>query len=82
MLPSERCRIVRRERLAKDAHRQAADEFRLEAVVDEILRRDLAEDCRISQFLRALLGAEAQRALPQPARDALLQAAKRAADDE
>ena len=72
--------IVRGQFFADDAHRQAADEFRLEPVFDEILRRDVLEQFVVHHLHR--LGTEPDLALREAPRDLLLQALERAAHDK
>ncbi len=73
-------KIVRAQFLADDAHRQAADEFRLETVLDEVLGGDELEQLVIHHLPR--LGVEPDLALGEAPRDLLLQALERPADDE
>src|SRR6202040_4328485 len=55
-------------------HGQPPDEFGDEAVLQQILRRDLAEDfAGAAVFRRDYLGAEADRARPAARRDDLLE---------
>src|SRR3984957_15714919 len=63
--------------------RKPADEFRDQAVFEQVLRLDLAEDLALLSILgRDDLGAEADRARPAARRNDLLEAGKRAATHE
>ena len=62
---------------------QSADEFRDQAVFQQIFRRDLTEDfAGLAVLRRQHLGAEADRGRPPARRDDLLEAAERAAAHE
>src|ERR1700730_10971066 len=66
------CQLV--EILKGGQHGQPPDEFGDEAVLQQILRRDLAEDfAGAAVFRRDYLGAEADRARPAARRDDLLE---------
>src|SRR6266480_3176032 len=62
------------------AHRQTTDEFRLEAVLDKILRRDVLKQFVVHYLDR--LGPETNLSLSHAPRHLLLQFLKRAAHDE
>src|SRR5580692_2967415 len=63
--------------------RKAADEFRDQAVLEQVLRLDVAEDLALLSILgRDDLGAEADRAWPAARRNNLLEASEGAATDE
>ena len=72
--------IIRAQFLANDPDREAADEFRLESVLDEILRPDVLENFVVEHFDR--LGLEPDLALGETLRDLCLQALEGAADDK
>src|SRR6516162_1772343 len=63
--------------------RKAADEFRDQAVLEQVLRLDVAEDLALPSILgRDDLGAESDRARPAARRNNLLEASESAATDE
>src|SRR3954452_6489375 len=63
--------------------RQAADELRDQPVGEQVFRHHLREHLRgLVRVLRADLGAESHRVLPDPLADDLLQVGERAAADE
>src|SRR6476646_5521208 len=63
--------------------REAADEFRDQAVFEQVLRLDLAKDLALLSILRRDdFGAEADRARPAARRNDLLEAGERAAAHE
>ena len=76
-------KVVRRQLLAHHPHGQAADELRLEAVVDEIARRHLPQDGGVAATAPPVVRcANPMRALAQAAGDLVAQPLERAADDE
>ena len=69
--------------LQRREHRQAADEFRDQAELQQVLRLDLAEDLAGAAVLRRIdLGAEADRGRRAAVGDDLVQAGEGAAADE
>src|SRR5439155_10076352 len=72
--------IIGVEIFTHNAHRQPADKFRLEAVLDEILCRDVLEQFVVHHL--NWLGSKPYLCLPDPTRHLLLQLFERAADDK
>src|SRR6185503_10532881 len=73
--------VIDGELLADHADRQAADELRFEAEIDEIARLRFGKN-EILIYDRLRGGGKTDRRLAQPLLDYLLQAAERAADDK